>query len=346
MKIESVSVKFPEKVLTLDETIEMIEIHSRNSFSGDLKKTLKLIRRLLLNTGARTRRWLTDEKPIDLIVDAVQETLQKANCDPQEVDLLIYTGVGRGFIEPGNSYLVAKAMGMDRVECFDILDACMSWTRALNICYHYLRSGQYGNILLVNGEFPNIEGGALYPVNYCLENIEEIEWTFPTFTVGNASTATLLTNDPDNEWEWHFRSRANLADLCSIPTSGYQSYAISSPILATNGENRFTSYGTLMHQKGSVEVIDLFQKLTIPKQKIKRIFPHASSQKDWDKYAEACGVKEAMFHVYPEYGNLVSASVPAGIALAQECQAIARGDRLVGWVGSAGMSFSAYSFVY
>jgi acyl-CoA:acyl-CoA alkyltransferase len=42
---------------------------------------------------------------------------------------------------------------------------------------------------------------------------------------------------------------------------------------------------------------------------------------------------------------VVSASVPAGIALAKEGGEVRRGDRLVTWVGSAGMSFSACSFV-
>jgi 3-oxoacyl-[acyl-carrier-protein] synthase III len=42
---------------------------------------------------------------------------------------------------------------------------------------------------------------------------------------------------------------------------------------------------------------------------------------------------------------VVSASVPAGIALAKEKGEIQRGDRLVTWVGSAGMSFSVCSFL-
>ena len=53
-----------------------------------------------------------------------------------------------------------------------------------------------------------------------------------------------------------------------------------------------------------------------------------------------------MHHLYPEYGNLVSASIPAGLATAIEGGLVRRGDRLAGWVGSAGMSFCAYDFCY
>jgi hypothetical protein len=53
-----------------------------------------------------------------------------------------------------------------------------------------------------------------------------------------------------------------------------------------------------------------------------------------------------MHHMYPDYGNLVSASVPAGLAVAIADGLVRRGDRLAGGVGSAGMSFAAYTFRY
>lgn len=75
------------------------------------------------------------------------------------------------------------------------------------------------------------------------------------------------------------------------------------------------------------------------------VFPHASSKRDRDDGADVLGIRDRLFHIYPGYGNVVSASVPAGLALALEGGRIRRGDRLATWVGSAGMSFSACSFV-
>ena len=76
------------------------------------------------------------------------------------------------------------------------------------------------------------------------------------------------------------------------------------------------------------------------------IFPHASSKQAWAQGADTCGVEDKLFYVYPEYGNLVSASVPAGIALASEQGKIQRGDPIVIWVGSAGMSFAVAGFTF
>jgi hypothetical protein len=41
---------------------------------------------------------------------------------PEDIDLLIYCGVGRGFLEPANAYFYAKARDMRTTNCFDITD--------------------------------------------------------------------------------------------------------------------------------------------------------------------------------------------------------------------------------
>ena len=95
-----------------------------------------------------------------------------------------------------------------------------------------------------------------------------------------------------------------------------------------------------------IESTKIFQQLKAPVQEIRAVFPHASSKKEWEKVAEELGIKDLMWYIYPQFGNLVSASVPTGIATAIEAGHIKRGDRLAGLVGSAGMSFAAYSFIY
>lgn len=345
MKIEAISVKFPSRVVTLDDTLDMIKHYSKESFNGSMDRTLNVLKKILLYSGAQERRWLTEsEKPISFIQDAVSEALDKANCNKEEIDLLIYTGIGRGFTEPGGSYIVAKNLGLYSVECFDILDACMSWVRALNIAYAYIKTKKYRKILIVNGEFNSISGEAFFPGNYQLKNFKQLKYTFPNYTIGDAATATIVSNEDAQPWEWHFSARTDLADLCTIPTEGFSIFSEIYSKIGKNGAGRFCSFGNEMHSMGTPEVIDIFKKLTISKDVIKKIYPHASSKQAWGYCAEVCGVEDKMYYVYPKYGNLVSASVPAGIALSWQEGQINRGDKLVLWVGSAGMSFSSISF--
>jgi len=53
-----------------------------------------------------------------------------------------------------------------------------------------------------------------------------------------------------------------------------------------------------------------------------------------------------LLNAYPRSGNLAAASIPAGITSAVADHSIGRGDRILCFSASAGIAFSAYSFVY
>ena len=345
MHIESLRVSMPTRELDNAQIVDLVRQHSREGFSGDLEQALTRIEKLLQLSGARARRWLAEgETPIDHIRDAVHGALADAGVSAEAVDLLIYVGIGKGFLEPGQAYMVAHALGMQRVECFDVIDACMSWSRAMQIAEGFLQTHRYRRILIVNGEFNTFEGGPLYPCNYRLESLEQLHWTFASYTIGNAATATLVSADADKPWTWRFVSRPDLADLCTIPGFGLGLFSVESDKIGKNGPLRFTSYGKELHAHALEPCVRLMREVLALHPDIHRIFPHASSHKEWDMFASEVGIQDKVLHVYPDYGNLVSASVPAGLALAWQNGQIQRGDRLAGWVGSAGMSFAAYSF--
>ncbi len=358
VKIEGIAAAFPSRRISNADILEMIAEASRDSCPGDLNKSgvLRRVRHLLFHSGIRYRRWSApEESPIQLLAQAISDALAQGGCVPRDVDCLIYTGMGGGFSEPGNAHMVAHALGMRHAQCFDIRDACNSWCRALQLMYRSLRGdGAMQRVLVVNAEFNMYPGGPGVPDLFRLRDAAEIDWRFPAYTIGEAATATLLATDPAREWEFHFSSRTDLADLCVIPEKNYQGYCAlglrnnsgASAKIGRNGPRRFTSFGAELSMHGMSEAINIFRSLTISIDSIKRIFPHASSKRDWDAGADVLGVRELLFHIYPDYGNLVAASVPAGIALALQRGEIARGDRLVTWVASAGMSFSACSFVF
>ena len=71
--------------------------------------------------------------------------------------------------------------------------------------------------LVINAEFNMYHGGPGVPDLFRLEHAEQVNWRFPAYTIGEAATATLLARDPARDWEFHFTSRTDLADLCVIP---------------------------------------------------------------------------------------------------------------------------------
>lgn len=347
MKLESVKVALPSQKLTNDDIVSLIEKHSQDIFEGDLHKALEQIRFSLKYSGASDRYWLAEgETPIQLLTNAINDALEQAECCKDDIDLLIYTGIGRGFLEPSAAYFVAQTLGMNRVQCFDILDACMSWTRAVSLSYSLLKTGVYKRIMIVNAEFNLSIKEGVYPQLFQLKSLEQITWSFPGYTLGEAATATILSADPEREWQFQFQSRPDLAFLCNVPLDGYEGFCSPNDYIGRNGIGCFTSFGNELHSKGALELLAIFKSLEIPLKEVRAVFPHASSKRDWEKVGQLSGIQHLLWFIYPHYGNLVSASVPTGIALAATAGDIERGDRLVGWVGSAGMSFGCYSFIY
>ncbi|MEV6276624.1 3-oxoacyl-[acyl-carrier-protein] synthase III C-terminal domain-containing protein [Nocardia sp. NPDC051832] len=347
MRLRSVAAGLPSRTVSNADILDLIAEHSSGGFEGDLDETLRTIDSLLRYTGSAERRWLAaGERPIDLLRTATHKALDRAEVHASEVDLLIYTGIGRGFIEPGGAYHCAAALGLGEPDCFDIIDACMSWTRAVQVAESLMRSGRYHTAVIVNAEFSLRMGGMVFPHLFTLPRPEALASIFPAYTLGEAATATVLSAEDNDPWDFRFVSRPDLAPLCNVTLPGFEGFCDPSDKLAANGVGYFSSFGAEMHEVGLVEALGVYRGLEVDPEKVSALFTHASSKRHWQMMADSVGLGEVIHHVFPATGNLVSASVPTAMASAIEAGALRRGERAVGWVGSAGMSFGAFSFVY
>lgn len=347
MKIAAVAAQLPSKLVNNDDILAIIHKNSESIFEGNLKHLLKKIKFLLEYSGSNTRCWLGEnETPLEHIQTAFANALSQAKWQKEEIDLLIYVGVGKAVTEPANSYLLAQALELKNVHCFDVLDACMSWMRALQLAHLYFKAGIYKKIMVVNAEFnvlANHQGGVGFPELFTYRHVDEIPYKFPALTIGEAATVTLLADD-DSSFECHFKSMPYLADLCTIPSKDFELFLTKEQLerVGKNGVGLFTSFGFDMH-KIAVEHINAFlkeHKHLWDSREVDHMFVHASSRRVWEDAVHPYGYSEKMYHIYGETGNLVSASVPAALFKAQQENRLKRGDKIAFVVGSAGMSFA------
>jgi 3-oxoacyl-[acyl-carrier-protein] synthase III len=235
---------------------------------------------------------------------------------------------------------------MDNVECFDVLDACNGWLRSIQIVQNAFLAGVNKKALIINSEFPMLHGGAVFPQTFELHSEAELAWTFASYTLGEGVSATLVSASTSDRWTFQFTSQASSADLCTIPMYGFERYSEPSERLARQSPWRFSAHWSEMFAEASAQLSALVSRLEHPLDTIRLIVPHAATQRTWDVGARALGVGHLLHHVYPEYGNLASASIPAGLANAIAVGRVRRGDRIVTCSASAGMSFGVASFVY
>ncbi|RZI70013.1 MAG: 3-oxoacyl-ACP synthase [Variovorax sp.] len=346
MIIEQVAASFPKRRVSTPEVLDLVR-HYSTDFEGDLDKMLRIVQTLLDRSGLVHRNWREPgERPIDHLSSAVDEALAGSGFAASDIELLVYVGIGGGFREPGNSYMVAKSLGLLRAQCFDIVDACMSWTRALMVVDSLFKAGVVRNALVVNAEFNLFEKTSGFPRNYAVRNLEEMNYLLPSYTIGEAATATLLLPQRPENFSIALHSRPELADLCMIPTDGHEGYYQVSEAIAALGEGRFTARGTELHDRMAEEMPALIANAGDYPAQADIVFTHSSSTPAWTSLGKRHGFADKISHIYPETGNVVSASIPAAMAQARKAGKLVKGQKVMALMGSAGMSFALSRFQF
>jgi 3-oxoacyl-[acyl-carrier-protein] synthase III len=347
MKILGIAGTVPSRRMTNEDVIELIQHQSKECFSGDLPKTLRTITKLFDQGGFESRHWLAEgEQPMALMEAVFERALAQARIARKDLDLLIFASVGRGFTEPANSTFVAKALGLTCMN-FDVVNACMGWVSGMDIVNAKMRSGGIRHAAIVNMELPSIQDGPILK-NYRLDSACELAYKFPNFTLGDAVTVTVLGDESPENFKFNFIHRPDLADLCTISLPGWKNFCSPEDverIAPVGGKYQFASYGSKLHDVGVMGLIDVLEQQKISRSDIQRVFTHTSSPKRWAQTGEAVGIAEKIHGIGHATGNVVSASVPLGLADAVDRGVLKQGQCCLGWVASAGMVFSAMTFM-
>lgn len=345
MKIAAVTYSIPSRCLTNQDILAILDQNNPNISTRLKTRYLSMVEKLFAYTGAKTRylRNLSNgESASEHILSAMNKALTSANMGSDDIDLLIYCGVGRGFLEPANAYFFAKKCNMTHANCFDVTDACMSWIRALQIARDMQLAGSAKNIMIINGEFH-------YGIhdNWSIRDIDQLNFTFPMYTIGEAASATILIPS-DHEWKFSYSSQPDHAELCTIPLPGHESYHQASKKIGLNGINKFESWGQELLQQGQDTLRQLMKK-TIPDAAAHDLyFPHAPAERIYLEGFEHSGFPKARIYakIYRKFGNIVSASIPVALTLAQEEGRLERGYKIAMIPASAGLVASVTTTIF
>lgn len=348
MNIAGVAFACPERVVTNDDVLDIVASASRDVYEGDLPQALRTIRFYLNYMGADQRRWLDKgEQAFTYTARAINEALDQAGLDKNEIDLLIHASVDKRVMEPGMAFFIAKAMGMDNTQCFDVTEACASWTRATQIAQSFLATGEFRNILIVTAEYTAHEDELLWK-NYQVRTLADVEWAFASYTIGEGSTATVLTRDDGKPWTYSNRTDTRWADLCVLPIFGDNPgtmYFDDVP-LAGRGPLRFVSYSRKMQDNALSALEDMVLASPVAADQVDLFIPHTNTLATWRASAKKLDLQIPYIFLLPQYGNLVTSSIPAALAVARAQARLTRNDRVAVMMTAAGMSYTIYNFVY
>lgn len=283
-----------------------------------------------------------NERSIELAVAASQAALASANVEPGDVDLLIYAGVARGWLEPATANAIQNELGLHNATNFDVMDACASWLRALEIANSLMRGGRYRTALIVNCECNWHEFADLR-----FSSLADLRSRIAGLTIGEAATATVLSADDgaDDDMYFTFRNYSECYDLCMIPLANADQFTTSS---AGRVANRFYSHSHELIAIATRRIVETYRSDECLNSGGHDIaFGHSASTRAGQFVAKLLGLPEdRYFDTHAEYGNTVSASVPLAMSLAIKDGRLTRGMNCLAVVGSAGISIGLARFIY
>ncbi len=337
MRILSIAHAVPSRLVTNEELIEYIVDSSRQTLSRDalvdLRRSLTTFFRRL---GAQTRYHRADgERALDFGVAAAKTALEQASIRPEEIDLLVYVGVGRGFLEPATGNVFQDVLKLSNATSFDVLDACASWVRGLDVVRNMLLGSNYRNAMILNCEFNVQEYGS--PV---LESLESLDYLAAGFTIGEAATATIVSSSSrENDYYATFRNFGSRSQLCQIPLPNYRQFSNGEP-QADRRPLQFYANALALNGRVTRELEQHYwNEDLICGQDHQIIFGHSVGLPATRRVLKKLRLDpERFYEVFPQYGNTVSASLPLAMSLALEEGRLTRGHRMLLIVGSAGVT--------
>jgi 3-oxoacyl-[acyl-carrier-protein] synthase III len=359
MRLAAIGHYIPERVVTMEETLDLFR-HYSAPFHGParLEALLGAIADYLATTGFRqVSVRAPGENAVARFLEMTRELIRSAGTDLSEIDKVVYVGVGRGYHEPATAHILASYLGIKGAECFDVLDACTSWSRATHLLAPHLAAKKCRHVLILGlelnrsasmGHWPGREGGQIF---FEVRSREELPWSVWGCTVGEAGTATLLSADDGAPgWFFDFFHDSDFHKYCGWTLPNHRDYDFEPNLLhaAIGGTARFYAFAKEIGRS-----IDAYfsQSLARPEirallEEAKVVIPHSVSIPPYQRLFRRLGVDAKARYSYADHGNTVSCGVPLALSKSIASGEVQRGDRVVLTPSGSGASYGVVSFRY
>ncbi|MBI5503928.1 MAG: hypothetical protein HY899_03955 [Deltaproteobacteria bacterium] len=345
MRIASVAHAVPSRHVTTDMIAARLRIANQSHLSPqDLDRLESRLRRYLERAGSDGKFWVDDgERAVDLLRGAGQAALNSAGLSAIDIDLIVYVGVGRPWLEPAMANLVQAELGAARATGFDVLDGCLGWLRGVQLVRSMFASAGYRRALVVS-----CECGLDVFGRWQFETVEAIEPYLATFTIGEAATATVLTDEaPADDFYFRFANYGEQTHLCMIPLPHADQYA-SRDMLAALATGKFYARSEELLRFSIERIVEIFEgDARLHSQQYDLLVGHAASERASQLARERLGLPERIyFPTHAAYGNTVASSLPLGLSLAIQQGRLRRGDKVIIVGGASGISVGVASFTF
>ncbi len=168
----------PEKVVTSEDVENRVYEASRFRMPKGL---------LTKATGIEERHYRgADEQASDMAYKASVEALERAEMDPEEIDLLIFASCMQDIAEPATANILQEKLGASRSHVFDVKNACNSFLNGLDVADSILSAGKAQTALIAVGEPLSVS------IDWNITSAGDLRSRISALTLGDAGAAVVI----------------------------------------------------------------------------------------------------------------------------------------------------------
>lgn len=259
--------------------------------------------------------------------------LERAGHAATDLDMAVYGGIAREYLEPATAMELSALLGAERLHAFDVTSACVGFLEALAaVAGHFALDERRKVALVATGELSREY------LSYDIQSLPELAHRAAGLTIGNAAAAVLVTRTPTPGGcarlvGMHSRALPKHWALCTVPVGG-----------------AFTSFSTelfRLHVHVAPEVRELLGQVGWAAGEVDHYVFHQPSNTMVRKVLDELGVShERGAAIHGLYANTVSAALPVTLDHLLREGRVRHGDRIVLATAAAGLSIATAALVW
>lgn len=257
-------------------------------------------------TGIEERRFAADDiDTSDMAYFAALNALEKADVQPEDIDLILVATVTPDTPFPSVSCMIQERLGAKNAAALDVAAACSGFTYALITASQYIETGAYKNILVVGVDK--------------LTKIMNLNDRSTCVLFGDGAGAAVMGQVSEGKGILSF-------ELGAKGSGGKDLYQNEEGHLVMNGREVF-KFAVRQMPESSVSVIE---KAGFAKEDVDYLIPHQANIRIMEAARERLGIPEdKMNRSIKKYGNTSSASIPIALSESAEEGKLRDGDLVV-----------------
>ncbi len=252
-------------------------------------------------TGIRERHIAADnECASDLALIASQRALEAAGVTAAELDLIIVATTTPDMVFPSTACILQAKLGAKNCPAFDVQAVCSGFVYALTTADHFMRSGQYRNVLVVGAEVYS----------------RILDWQDRTTCVlfgDGAGAVVLQRSDAPGILSTHLHADGSHAHILSVPGSVSGGQVSGRPLLQMEGNAVFKFAVRVLGEVAE----EAMAANHLTKADIDWLIPHQANIRIILATAKKLGLPmEKIITTVDKHANTSAASIPLALDIA------------------------------